>query len=74
MTFSPPERRLLLNTPRIGPVVVRRLEDAGFDSITVLRQAGVAQVVGMISLQVGSVAWANRRRALEAAVATAVVA
>ena len=56
MTCSPRERRLLLNTPRIGPVVVRRLEDAGFDSITVLRQAGVAQVVGMISLQVGSVA------------------
>jgi hypothetical protein len=62
--FSDSERRLLLLTPRIGPAVVARLEEAGFDSLAKLRAVGADQAVMLISEQAGTVAWLNRRSAL----------
>lgn len=62
--FPPEERQLLLNTPRIGPSVVARLESMGIDSLGKLRRLGVDSVVQSICDSAGNSAWANRRRAL----------
>jgi hypothetical protein len=64
MSFDGHERRLLLATPRIGPIVIERLEAVGIDSIARLRQQGVEQAVILVCTSLGTVAWANRRRAL----------
>lgn len=63
--FSDEERRLLLQEPRIGPVVLERLEAAGFSSLAQLRSAGAGAVVQAVCRQTGQVAWRNRRRPLE---------
>ncbi len=62
--FPPTERRLLLSTRGIGAVVVQRLEQAGFDSLQALREAGTARVVERAGAHP---AWHNRRRALQRA-------
>lgn len=67
MTFNAEERARLLAMPRIGPTVVERLEQAGFDSLDRLRAAGADAAVAAVCDRLGSVAWANRRRALQAA-------
>jgi hypothetical protein len=63
--FSEEERRVLLQEPRIGPIVLERLEAAGFNSLDQLRQAGAQAAVQRVCLQTGQVAWRNRRRPLE---------
>ena len=63
--FSDEERRVLLQEPRIGPIVLERLEAAGFSSLDQLRQAGAQAAVQRVCLQTGQVAWRNRRRPLE---------
>jgi hypothetical protein len=63
--FSEEERRVLLQEPRIGPVVLERLEAAGFSSLDQLRQAGAQAAVQRVCLQTGQIAWRNRRRPLE---------
>lgn len=68
--FSDSERRLLLLTPRIGPAVIARLEEAGFNSLAKLRAVGADQAVMLISEQAGAVAWLNRRGALAAALSS----
>ncbi|MDE2372133.1 MAG: helix-hairpin-helix domain-containing protein [Burkholderiales bacterium] len=68
--FSGDERRLLLNTNGIGPVVVRRLEQAGYGSIEQLRRAGADRVASAVCEQVGNASWANRRRAIVRAIET----
>ncbi len=67
MRFSVRERRLLLATPGIGEVVVRRLESAGFVSIALMRDLGAAHVTDVMCQVVGGGSWANRRRAIERA-------
>lgn len=62
--FPPVERKLLLNTPRIGPSVVARLEAMGIGSLSELRRRGVDNVVQAICAAAGNGAWANRRSAL----------
>ena len=62
--FDPHDRDLLLRLPQIGPTVIDRLTAAGFDSLDMMRQAGLDAVVGAVCRQVGTRAWANRRRAL----------
>lgn len=62
--FPPDERKLLLNTPRIGPAVVARLESMGIDSLGELRRLGVDSIVRSICDGAGNSAWANRRSAL----------
>lgn len=64
MSFQPTERSKLLDTPRIGPAVVQRLEQGGLDSFAKLRQVGVDQAIRIVCEQFGNSAWANRRRAL----------
>lgn len=72
MAFAPEERARLLTMPRIGPTVIERLEKAGLDSLERLREVGVDAAVSAVCAELGSVAWANRRRALKAALASTV--
>lgn len=64
MPFTHEERRQLLAQPRLGAVVIERLESAGFDSFERLRAVGVDEVVRTVCARLGSTAWANRRQAL----------
>lgn len=67
MSFPAHERRYLLTMPGIGPGVVARLEECGFDSLASLGRAGAEQVVDTVARRVGSTAWGNRRRSIERA-------
>jgi hypothetical protein len=62
--FNPQDRAVLLSLPQIGPQVVQRLESAGFHSLDMMQRAGIDAVVAAVCRQVGTRAWANRRRAL----------
>lgn len=64
MPFSEDERVFLLATPRVGPGVVARLEEAGIDSLSALRHAGVEAVVKGVCDRLGTSGWANRQKAL----------
>lgn len=66
MTFTAQEFKRLTSTPRVGPTVVRRLEQIGVNSLADLRQLGVDLAIARICGQIGNPAWANRRRALRA--------
>lgn len=65
--FPVHERHLLLSTPGLGEGVVARLETAGITSLGLLQALGPERVLE----QVGRGAWANRRRALARALASA---
>jgi len=62
--FDAQDRARLLRLPQIGPTVIDRLAAAGFHSLDTMRQAGLDAVVGAVCRQMGTRAWANRRRAL----------
>lgn len=64
MSFQPEERRLLLTTPGIGPGVLQRLEQAGYDSLRSIHDHGVDRVVCAVANQISGKAWHNRRGAL----------
>ena len=72
--FGDAERQLLLVQTGLGPTVIERIEAAGFVTLESLRLAGVDQVVGAVCARLGSTAWANRRRALQRALACAAAA
>lgn len=71
MAFPQHERKILLATPGIGPAVIQRLEQAGFDSLSSLHACGLDRAIAIICRQVGSHAWLNRRRSLVRALETA---
>ena len=60
-------RKALLLQPGIGPVVIHRLEAAGFHSLEQLRAVGALRAVLTVCDDIGNIAWANRRHALEQA-------
>ncbi|MDE2369218.1 MAG: hypothetical protein KGN16_09610 [Burkholderiales bacterium] len=64
MSFNETERRQLINAPGIGPRVVERLEQVGFDSLAAMQRSGTDAVVERVCRMLGSNAWTNRRRAL----------
>lgn len=65
--FAERERAMLLMTPGLGDLVVRRLEQAGFNSLESMRHVGLDEIVERVCAQAGSTAIANRRRAIERA-------
>ncbi|MDE2367845.1 MAG: helix-hairpin-helix domain-containing protein [Burkholderiales bacterium] len=71
MAFTPDERRVLCNMPGIGPGVVDRLEQAGVESLEMLRRIGADAATARVCRLLGSSAWGNRRRALERALTSA---
>ncbi len=66
-SFCASERARLLTTPGLGPLAIQRLEDAGYTTLSLIRQIGVDTVVRRICDEMGQIAWANRRRALRRA-------
>ncbi|WP_437880031.1 helix-hairpin-helix domain-containing protein [Pseudomonas sp. LRF_L74] len=71
MAFSHQERDALLAVKGVGPTVVQRLEQLGFDSLQELAKADVLEIVTLASGLVGSTCWKNSpqaRSAIQAAI------
>lgn len=74
MSFPPDERQALLAVKGVGPTVVGRLEQLGFDSLAQLSEADALDIVTQASALVGSSCWKNSpqaRAAIQAAIALA---
>ncbi|MEM1345667.1 MAG: helix-hairpin-helix domain-containing protein [Pseudomonadota bacterium] len=74
MAFSEHETALLLKAKFIGPTVVRRLEEAGFGSFSVLGEADVETVCAQVAARLGASCWKNSpqsRQAVANAIAVA---
>lgn len=71
MPFPANEREALLAVKGIGPTVVQRLEQIGFDTLQQLAGAQVADIVTAVAGQLGSTCWKNSpqaRTAIHAAI------
>ncbi|MEZ0238959.1 MAG: hypothetical protein ACAH06_12955 [Methylophilaceae bacterium] len=74
MPFPPDEREALLRVKGVGPAVVTRLEQMGFESLAHLSKANALDIVSQASAIVGSTCWKNSpqaRAAIQAAIALA---
>ncbi len=63
MPFPAEERKALLDIKGIGPTVVARLEQMGFESLAHLSKANALDVVSQASAIVGSTCWKNSPQA-----------
>lgn len=61
--FSPGERRRLLELKGVGPAVIARLEQMGFDSLARLATAEVEAILSRAALLTGSTCWRNSPQA-----------
>ncbi len=73
MSFSADERVVLLAVKGVGPTVVDRLEQIGFDSLEVLARTDVDHVVRQVAAMLGATCWRNSPQA-RAAIAGAIAA
>jgi predicted RecB family nuclease len=73
MGFSADERTSLLAVKGVGPTVVGRLEQIGFDSLETLAIATVDDIVKQIAGMLGATCWKNSPQA-RAAIAGAIAA
>ena len=74
MPFPLEERRALLNVKGVGPTVIARLEQMGFESLAHLGKANALDIVSKASAMLGSSCWKNSpqaRAAVQAAIALA---
>jgi hypothetical protein len=74
MPFSPEERKALLGVKGVGPTMIVRLEQMGFESLAHLSKANALDIVSQASAIVGSTCWKNSpqaRAAIQAAIALA---
>ena len=74
MPFPPEERQALLAVKGVGPTVVVRLEQMGFESLAHLAKANALDIVSNASAIVGSTCWKNSpqaRAAVQAAIGMA---
>lgn len=71
MPFSPHERASLLALKGIGPTVIERLEQLGYDSLAALAGAQATDICAEAALLVGTTCWKNSPQAL-GAVASAI--
>ncbi len=71
MPFSANERQALLSVKGVGPTVVDRLEQLGFQSLQQLSQADALQIVSQAAAMLGSSCWKNSPQA-RAAIAGAI--
>jgi len=74
MPFPPLERKALLGVKGVGPTVVARLEQMGFESLAHLSKANALDIVSKASAIVGSTCWKNSpqaRAAIQAAISLA---
>jgi hypothetical protein len=73
MGFSADERALLLDVKGVGPTVIDRLEQIGFDSLETLAKSSVDGIVERIAAMLGATCWKNSPQAC-AAIAGAIAA
>lgn len=73
MGFSADDRAVLLAVKGVGPTVIERLEQIGFDSLDTLAEADVEDVVAQIAAMLGTTCWKNSPQA-RAAIAGAIAA
>ncbi|MBA1263499.1 helix-hairpin-helix domain-containing protein [Stutzerimonas stutzeri] len=74
MPFPAEERKALLAVKGVGPTVVVRLEQMGFETLAHLSKASALDIVSQASAIVGSTCWKNSpqaRAAIQAAIALA---
>ena len=74
MPFPLEERRALLAVKGVGPTVVARLEQMGFESLAHLAKANALDIVSTAASIVGSTCWKNSpqaRAAIQAAITLA---
>lgn len=74
MPFPLEERSALLAVKGVGPTVVARLEQMGFESLAHLAKANALDIVSTAADIVGSTCWKNSpqaRAAIQAAIALA---
>lgn len=71
MPFPEEQRRALLALKGVGPTVIQRLEQLGFDSLQRLAEADARDIVEQAASLLGSSCWKNSpqaRAAIEAAI------
>ncbi len=73
MGFSADDRATLLAVKGVGPAVIERLEQIGFDSLDTLSVASVEGIVRQIAAMLGTTCWKNSPQA-RAAIAGAIAA
>lgn len=66
MGFSAGERALLLAVKGVGPTVIDRLEQTGFDSLETLAGNDVDGIVKRIAAMLGTTCWRNSPQAASA--------
>lgn len=71
MPFPAHEHTALLALKGVGPTVIARLEQMGIDSLALLSQANVGDILAQASAAVGSTCWKNSPQA-RAAITVAV--
>jgi predicted flap endonuclease-1-like 5' DNA nuclease len=74
MPFNNSDRKALLAIKGVGPTVVKRLEEQGFQSLAQLSNASTSEIVAVAAASVGSTCWKNSpqaRAAIDAAIACA---
>jgi len=74
MPFSDHERDTLLKVKGVGPTVIARLEQMGFESFVQLSQADAEDICFRAAVLLGSTCWKNSpqaRAAIQAAITTA---
>ncbi|RQH09630.1 helix-hairpin-helix domain-containing protein [Paraburkholderia dinghuensis] len=63
MPFPPDERKALLGVKGVGPTVVARLEQMGFESLAHLSKANALDIVARASKMLGATCWKNSPQA-----------
>lgn len=74
MSFSDEEKQWLLAIKNIGPKIITRLEELGFNSLTQLAQAQPEKVLASMAQKAGANCWhnnPNNRAAIAKAIALA---
>jgi predicted RecB family nuclease len=66
MPFTSSERDILLTVKGVGPTVVKRLEEMGFDTLDQLSNANMLDVVAHGAAMLGSSCWKNSPQARSA--------
>jgi predicted RecB family nuclease len=63
MSFSADERNLLLALKGVGPTVISRLEEMGYDSLAQLASANTQHIVSQAAAITSSTCWKNSPQA-----------
>ncbi|TAM02779.1 MAG: helix-hairpin-helix domain-containing protein [Paraburkholderia sp.] len=63
MPFPLDERKALLDVKGVGPTVIARLEQMGFESLAHLSRASALDIVARASAMLGAACWKNSPQA-----------